>query len=451
MPNQDSPLSEREREVARVLLQGKSNKQIALELGLSVRTVEFHLRNIYTKLGAASRTEAVLKLAEKHLGQTTGDTLGMEPAETTVDRAEDSTENESQPILRRITVKTISYILVGLLAVTAITGLVIANLPRVEMEIPPAASDGHRYADLMETPTLTFPVPTSMPQPTRAVIPPHTVNGYTAAIESYYIDPANIIFQVRITGEGINFGDPDFYGRVRVIDLYDENGNVVNSSGGTGPAIDPQLIQIEFHPLTHLIGDHLKGQFAFELNKTSTWDEPLAQFRFDFDLPIYEPVIYHPKLVVTANGLEILLDQVTVTPDFTLAYLCFQPPSSADWQIGSQSMLKIDGQEATAFNFTVPFDSSLGGDRRAGHEPYWAPSVKIGRCVRSSFSIGSSNPTTLTLTVPQLEKTDPNVLLTGQLAKDYPGLSPRDAYYKYLEEHGSTHKGPWIFEVKLTP
>ena len=46
-------LSEREEQVTQ--LQGKSNKQIALELGISKRTVEFHLRNIYTKLGAASR------------------------------------------------------------------------------------------------------------------------------------------------------------------------------------------------------------------------------------------------------------------------------------------------------------------------------------------------------------------------------------------------------------
>ncbi len=452
MPNEDSLLSEREKDVARILLQGKSNKQIALDLGISIRTVEFHLRNIYTKLGAASRTEAVLKLAEAHPVETTGELAGREQGKATVEAAAESTENEFQPILRRNAVKTTSYILAGLLAVFTIASLVIANLPRAGEKVTPNHSEGQSLADPADPPIATpLPVSTETSQPAGIVIPPHTVNGYTAAIESYYIDAANVIFQVRISGEGINFGDPDFYGRVRVIDLYDENGNLINSSGGTGPAIDPGLIQIEFHPLTHLAGDRLKGQFAFDLNKTSAWEETLAQFRFDFDLPIHEPKIYHPQQVVTANGLEILLDQVTVTPDFTLAYLCFQSPSFADWRIGRQSILNIDNQEATPFNFTVPFDSALGGDRRAGFEPYWAPSIKTGRCIRSSFPTGSSNPTSLTLIIPQLEKTDPDVLLTDQLIRDYPGLSPKDAYYKYLEEHGNTYKGPWTFDVKLAP
>ncbi|PKN94783.1 MAG: hypothetical protein CVU44_02960 [Chloroflexi bacterium HGW-Chloroflexi-6] len=42
--------SEREKDVAKLLLQGKANKKIALELGISGRTVEFHLSNIYAKL-----------------------------------------------------------------------------------------------------------------------------------------------------------------------------------------------------------------------------------------------------------------------------------------------------------------------------------------------------------------------------------------------------------------
>lgn len=40
---QISPLSNREREVVQLLLEGKSNKLIALALGISDRTVEFHL------------------------------------------------------------------------------------------------------------------------------------------------------------------------------------------------------------------------------------------------------------------------------------------------------------------------------------------------------------------------------------------------------------------------
>ena len=63
--------SAREKEVIAPLLEGKSNKQIALELGIAQRTVEFHLSNIYTKLGVISRTEAALKLADIYLREST--------------------------------------------------------------------------------------------------------------------------------------------------------------------------------------------------------------------------------------------------------------------------------------------------------------------------------------------------------------------------------------------
>ena len=54
-------LSERELEVLRLAAKGMSNKEIAAELALSVRTVQSHLGRIFDKLGASSRTEAVLR------------------------------------------------------------------------------------------------------------------------------------------------------------------------------------------------------------------------------------------------------------------------------------------------------------------------------------------------------------------------------------------------------
>lgn len=57
-------LSKREKEVVQLLLQGKSNKQIALALRITVRTVEFHLKNIFGKFQVGSRTELILKLRE---------------------------------------------------------------------------------------------------------------------------------------------------------------------------------------------------------------------------------------------------------------------------------------------------------------------------------------------------------------------------------------------------
>jgi NarL family two-component system response regulator LiaR len=54
------PLTDREQEVITLLAQGLTNKDIAQSLFLSVRTIEAHLRNVYSKLDITSRTEAVL-------------------------------------------------------------------------------------------------------------------------------------------------------------------------------------------------------------------------------------------------------------------------------------------------------------------------------------------------------------------------------------------------------
>lgn len=51
-------LTEREEEVLQLLVEGRLNKQIASALGISERTVKFHVHSICEKLGARNRTEA---------------------------------------------------------------------------------------------------------------------------------------------------------------------------------------------------------------------------------------------------------------------------------------------------------------------------------------------------------------------------------------------------------
>lgn len=59
MNSRDEPLTLREREVLEMVSRGLSNKMIARRLSISEHTVKFHVSSIYTKLGAASRTDAV--------------------------------------------------------------------------------------------------------------------------------------------------------------------------------------------------------------------------------------------------------------------------------------------------------------------------------------------------------------------------------------------------------
>jgi DNA-binding NarL/FixJ family response regulator len=60
-------LTDREIEFLRLMTRGLSNKAIASELSLSVRTVQGHLRHIFKKLGVGSRTEAVIHALKENL------------------------------------------------------------------------------------------------------------------------------------------------------------------------------------------------------------------------------------------------------------------------------------------------------------------------------------------------------------------------------------------------
>jgi DNA-binding NarL/FixJ family response regulator len=50
-------LTAREREIAELVAAGRTNREVADQLVLSPRTIEAHLRNIYSKLGVRSRVE----------------------------------------------------------------------------------------------------------------------------------------------------------------------------------------------------------------------------------------------------------------------------------------------------------------------------------------------------------------------------------------------------------
>ena len=55
-----TPLSDREMEVLKIAAKGMTNRDVAHELIISERTVQAHMRSIFTKLGVSSRSEAIL-------------------------------------------------------------------------------------------------------------------------------------------------------------------------------------------------------------------------------------------------------------------------------------------------------------------------------------------------------------------------------------------------------
>lgn len=72
-------LSTREFDVLNCIVNGASNKDVAAELFISENTVKVHLRNIYTKLGASSRTEAVTIALQQGIAVIPGSEVEPEP------------------------------------------------------------------------------------------------------------------------------------------------------------------------------------------------------------------------------------------------------------------------------------------------------------------------------------------------------------------------------------
>jgi len=70
LPDELEPLTVRERQIARLLGQGASNKAIAEQLGITERTVKAHLTAIFRKAGVRDRMQLALLVNRQHGGST---------------------------------------------------------------------------------------------------------------------------------------------------------------------------------------------------------------------------------------------------------------------------------------------------------------------------------------------------------------------------------------------
>ena len=98
MTDDANPLSKREQEILELVARGLTNQEIARDLVISLNTVKVHLRNIFAKLEASSRTDAIVRAAQagwisvSGLEETGGETeaaappLPMQPALATWQR-----------------------------------------------------------------------------------------------------------------------------------------------------------------------------------------------------------------------------------------------------------------------------------------------------------------------------------------------------------------------------
>jgi DNA-binding CsgD family transcriptional regulator len=68
----EAGLTATERKIVELVAQGRRNTEVADALGVSVKTVEYHLTRVYRKLGVRSRTDLALLVVSGGLGISRG-------------------------------------------------------------------------------------------------------------------------------------------------------------------------------------------------------------------------------------------------------------------------------------------------------------------------------------------------------------------------------------------
>jgi len=179
-------LSERELEILRLVATGASNKEIAHQLYISANTVKVHLRNIFGKIGAASRTEAAMYAVQIGLvpsvpAQVPGEiesALNGQLARQTADAVSASS--------RRITTRAIWLIGIVVLLASITVGALALRGPGAPVSDSLAVPTGlPRWQVKNSLPTGRMGLATAVSENMIYAIGGEAKDGVTAALEGY--------------------------------------------------------------------------------------------------------------------------------------------------------------------------------------------------------------------------------------------------------------------------
>jgi len=160
---------------------------------------------------------------------------------------------------------------------------------------------------------------------------------------------------------------------------------------------------------------------AYSSQEKPNENNTLADFGFDLDLPIAPARVVSPGGTASANGVEILLDRIIVTPAYTPVYLCYSKPSEEDWATSMETTVTVDGKRSSSNDYAHLFDPAIA-DGSKGGDPGWTPPVKDRRCVKLGFPVGDDDPHALTLNIPSLERSRPDFIPQSDLDAAYAKL-----------------------------
>jgi hypothetical protein len=300
----------------------------------------------------------------------------------------------------------------------------------------------------------------------------------TVTLEKAYADVFRMVFVVSIKS-------PQTGLVVSNASIKDASGADLNTGLGitSQPDDPPGRYTIDLEPISEFTPGQFKGELRVEIGSQFGSNSSQSEAHFALDVPVYPAIVTDPMQTVTANGVEILLQRIKVTPSFTKAYLCFKKPSQADWSIGSNSTMKIDEDTGILSYSIFLFDSENVGSTPKNPEPGWVSPVQTGRCVAAGFTVGHhGKPETLSLTIAELEQSAPDVIPNDQLQaarkkllaqgidmdlvnssgnggggggpviNSKPvGMTDDQVMQLFNEAMGYYYPGPWIFTVNINP
>jgi len=192
----------------------------------------------------------------------------------------------------------------------------------------------------------------------------------------------------------------------------------------------------------------VNGRFVGKLKITfNVWQAQGGQeFTFDLDLPAYPAVVLTPLQDVSAEGLQMRLEKLEITPSFTRAYLCYHKPGQADWMLSNQTTLQIGQAQASLSDYRLIFDSDYGMTGR----PEWATLPGNVRCVIGGFAVGHhSRPEALILTV-RIEQSQPEIIPDDQLQAAREKLRQQGIEIEWITFSGNGGGGAWP-QIKQKP
>ncbi len=293
-----------------------------------------------------------------------------------------------------------------------------------------------------------------------------TNEDITATLNWAYADVNQFLFELTIAGTETRM--------MPSVMLTDAAGNIFSQAQTyfTSDTSGALVVSLAFYPQTYNLDtgvvdtEYFQTQYGdfppptLDLFLSLQISETLS-FNFEFTVDLFGALKFEPNIVQSANGVDMTLQSVKVTPSKTDATVCFNLPTNADWQ---------------------PEASLVLGDQTgmlAGWGMTQRPSVNdVARCFNLSFNAFSNGqPATLTLTVDRLRLSEPETREYWEAVRDalleygieIEVVMEGGVYYNLLSqpegmtemeaatimqqvrlEQRETTEGPWVFSLELS-